>query len=233
VLKEVSMMRFFLLVFLAISSGFAGERSLVRYFFQLGSNMAIPAGGFDGKSVVTLDTDVDTSLTPESVSIPKLPVFPEITGRLGVFIDAHSLTMGIGMGRPMIVETPDRQPFPEQHAEWLAFQVEYQYNFRYPEVWRPSFGVSYGFARLGLTKNSISEEEDGNEVGDVLFSGTGPGIVAGIGWYPTWNFCVKAELRSRYYNMKNLTTTANDFSALDDGINLWITDLGVSALFIF
>lgn len=210
----------------------AGERALVRYFFQLDPSVAIPAGDFDGKTVAELDTDVDSSLVPERVGVPEMPVYPEFSGRLGVYIDQHSLSAGVSFARPMITKSPNKLPFADQHANWLAFQVEYQYNFMYPGVWRPSFGVSYGFARFGLEGNSISEE-DGGKVGDALFSGTGPGMVAGIGWYPLWNLCVKGELRGRYFNMKNLTTTANDFGQLEDGLNLFLVNLGISAQWVF
>lgn len=227
------MKKLIVLLLLLVASSFAGERALVRYFFQLGSGMNVPFGGFDGKTIVDLDTDVDSTLVPESVSVPEMPVFPEITSRLGVYIDAHSLTMGLGLARPMIENSPAKQSIPAQHANWLSFQVEYQYNFLYPGVWRPSFGVSYGFSRFGLTDNSVSEEEEGPEVGNALFSGTGPGVVAGFGWYGLWNLCVKTEVRGRYYNMKNLTTTANDFGQLETGLNLFLIDMGLSVQFVF
>lgn len=214
-------------------TSFAGERALVRYFIQINPNAVVPFGDFDGKSTVHLDTDVDSSLVPETVGVPEAPVFFELNTRLGVYIDAHSLSAGIGFARPMITEGPSQLPFNAQHASWLSFQVEYQYNFLYPGTIRPSFGVSYGFARFGLEGNSVSEEDEGDKVGDALFSGTGPGMVTGLGWYPLWNLCVKGEVRGRYYNMKNITTTANDFGQLEDGLNLFLLDFGISAQWVF
>jgi hypothetical protein len=134
----------------------------------------------------------------------------------------------------MIEESSASQPIAPAHASWLSFDFEYQYHFGFPGVWRPAIGASYGFARLDVEGAARAEDAQGvTTVGHVLFSGAMPGVVGALGYYGLPHTCIVAELRGRLASFQNLTTDANDYSALSSSLWQWISGVSVSAQYIF
>ncbi|HSQ40906.1 MAG TPA: hypothetical protein VLM37_01350 [Fibrobacteraceae bacterium] len=212
-----------------VSSALA-EHAEVHYFVQVGSSVEFPAGDINGKTTVSLDSTLDSSLVPETVGVPNLPVFPVARLRLGSYIDASSISLGFGYGRPLLEEFPNAVDAPTQHANWWELDVEYQYNWLWPGPFRPSFGINYGFWRMQTQDASISAHK---HPGDVLFSGYAMGLVIGFGWYGIPHFCVRGDLRGRLVSINNLATDVNDLSELSDPVRDWITGLSLSVQYVF
>jgi len=202
--------------------------TVVRYFVQLGGSGILPMGSLNGKTIVSVDTVGDTSVTPEHVAIPKLPTFAMVNLRAGAYVDASTVTVGIGYGRPMLTASPASQPIPAEHAQLWNFDFEYQYHFGYPGIWRPAIGASYGFTRMTVDAASIANVNGVNKVGHVLYSGAGPALVTGLGWYGYEHFAVVAEARFALWPISYVTTTYNDFGQLKQSLYEFMPSLSLS-----
>jgi hypothetical protein len=211
----------------------AQEAPKVHYFVQLGGNLIVPGGDFDGTRVAHIDPDGDTNVVLEEIAIPKLPVFPLASMRLGVNIDASSLTMNFGYGRPMLKEFPLSLPVAPQHGKWIDFGVEYQYHFLYPAVVRPLIGANYGFTRLNASDATRVQTGTSVHSNNVLYYGTGPGVVAGVGWFDLVHLSANVEARGRYVSVEHFTTGDNNYGMPTKIVRLWMMDMGLSVQYIF
>jgi len=207
----------------SINVVWAQGRAELHYFVEAGASGFLPVGEFDGKSKISVDTAGDSLVTPETVTIPKLTSFGQASTRLGVYIDGSSLSLGFGYGNPIT----------SKQGEWIALDFEYQYHFLRPNDWRPSIGANYAFTRLDVNDVSSVVSNGSTSKGHALFSGAGPGLDAGIGWYGLPHFSVQANLRSRFLFFSHITTDANDYSQLDESLFVWLNELALSAQFIF
>jgi|GEM_PF-6529198 len=232
----MNMKRFYVIISalcVMVSFAQAQEHVTVHYFLQAGGSVIVPGGDFDGTRVAHIIPDGDTNVVLEDVAVAKLPVFPLASFLLGVNIDASSLTAHFGYGRPMLQEFPVALAVAPQHGKWIDFGVEYQYHFLYPAVVRPALGVSYGFTRLNASDAAVAQTASGPVREDVLYYGTGPGMVAGVGWFGLEHMIASFEARGRYVSVSHLTTPENNFGIPDRTIRLWMMDVGVNVAYLF
>lgn len=199
-----------ILCFTAVVS--ADETVKPRYFVEVGSALQKGQGAFDGKLVLTAQSD-DTTKADEQMQVPYLGAFMAYSGRIGAQIKASSIALSVEFASPTALDTS---------SSWLGVIVDYRYHFMYPDSWRPFLGLNYGFTRwvVGTGKN------------EVLYNSNGPGIETGLGYY--WQgVSISFRLRERYLPVKNLSTQEQSYSKLSKPLHVFVGDVYLGVQYTF
>jgi hypothetical protein len=86
---------------------------------------------------------------------------------------------------------------------------------------------------MDVTGASLAQVSGQTKTGDVLFSGAGPSLLTGLGWYGHEHWAVVSELRFGLWPVANITTSFNSLGQLANSLYEFEPSLNVSVQTFF
>ena len=128
---------------------------------------------------------------------------------LKVFLNQHSINLSGGYGEPNS---------DYHYMGFLRSNIEYQYNFFWPEPFRIGAGAGFGFHRL--------------EYDDVLITGNGANLVLSAQYYFADYFAVEGAIRYRLIKFNKMAEGENSARRINSE---WqnVGELGIRGFFVF
>jgi len=214
----------FLLILLSASFLYAdfGEEWVRKHAFAAGVDFAVTKGDLDGISKI----NSSEKSVPESVILPKTPLFLVYAFDARALLNASSIAFNFGLGFPDYEHS-----LQSGDARYLRLGVEYQYHFLWPEPFRIGTGLGYAFSSMRFPKGSIDGKT--GEWSYANFTGNGGHLVISTEYFFTENFALECAIRYRLLHLNRVSTELNDVSLLSDTVWQGMGELGLRAMFVF